>query len=907
MGIVNSFFEVGYIFCVVVVSYIGSKGRVPVWIAGGLLGMALGAFLLSTPHFLFTYSPPKYFSRVDPLCQLSQTGNSSDCVRSIFSGYGFMPIMIIGQILVGAGSSPILSLAPPFVDDHVRPSQAPALIASIYAASALGPVFGFGLGAVVLQQPADPAQAEGLTPSDSEWIGAWWIGYIVLSVLVLFGAGILSFFPRRLQPLFPSSSIESCSLTQCAMATTGVATSEDSTALPFTLSGNIPQPTTLNHALTSARRASVRPYRSSNINAPANKISDNSTTYQLYHPRASLTGSSFLQAAIAAANADHADDAGPPTDGELEVDEDAWRASELTDGDNQCKIHSDSGEPVRHCYRLEYSNFSEKSNVSLTAHGTSMDFAKDSLLRSPEPSGRVNVLDVSPISRSVGPTMDNLEHASCVDRYTSVGPEVLRTNSSQTDRSQPLNRTVAAQQLDNSYSGCMKNTNVEESNVSARPTTLMANPDSGHTLSTEVTQTFPTTDTSSTMLSDRRWRRSSLGRSYGLTNDWTKNLTQSIIALLCNKAYLVTCLCICNEMFVVVGFAAFMPKYLETQYQLSKWKTSIIAGGLIVPAGAFGILVGGLILNKFRLHRRGAIIFVLVVNVCIIVGLSSFFFLGCDNPKVAGFTVNYSSPALEAPPNSTMNTDRLLAGCNEFCSCNLYKWMPVCHHSTGVTYLSPCYAGCLTVRHRTPQDTVTIFSQCKCLESFDSTSSSTNDSSTPATKSAEAVLGRCPLMCNNLILFTALLTVILFLTGVIQNPLLMVTMRSVNRTERSFALGFQFVIMRILANLPAPIAFGRVIDGACMHWRNECDRRGDCAFMDLPHLTFYLAGLGAAVKVGGVVLYFLLIYLLPSRSQGADGLNDIGQITKPSIKPVCFNHSGLDLSKPPIIEVQASD
>ncbi|KER18679.1 hypothetical protein T265_15896, partial [Opisthorchis viverrini] len=66
-------------------------------------------------------------------------------------------------------------------------------------------------------------------------------------------------------------------------------------------------------------------------------------------------------------------------------------------------------------------------------------------------------------------------------------------------------------------------------------------------------------------------------------------------------------------------------------------------GGLIVPAGAFGILVGGLILNRFRFRRRGAIRFVTVVNLVIMAGIASFFFLGCANPPVAGITVDYPS------------------------------------------------------------------------------------------------------------------------------------------------------------------------------------------------------------------------------------------------------------------------
>lgn len=122
-----------------------------------------------------------------------------------------------------------------------------------------------------------------------------------------------------------------------------------------------------------------------------------------------------------------------------------------------------------------------------------------------------------------------------------------------------------------------------------------------------------------------------------------------------------------------------------------------------------------------------------------------------------------------------------------------------------------------------------------------------------------------------LVPFVCFLTVLLFLTGVIQNPLLMVTMRSVRHSQRSLALGLQFVIIRLLANLPSPIAFGRAIDGACVLWKNECGRRGDCAFMDLQQLTHYITGKSKFVclnesKVGAFIPIWCWSLIIPLSS-----------------------------------------
>ncbi|OON20248.1 hypothetical protein X801_03874 [Opisthorchis viverrini] len=119
----------------------------------------------------------------ESLCSqnLSQKATASECNDEESSGYGFLPIFFLAQLFIGAGSSPILTLAPPFIDDHVHPTKAPPMIASQYAAAAMGPVLGFALGAMVLQYPAELFARPFMKPDDPEWIGAWWLGFIILN------------------------------------------------------------------------------------------------------------------------------------------------------------------------------------------------------------------------------------------------------------------------------------------------------------------------------------------------------------------------------------------------------------------------------------------------------------------------------------------------------------------------------------------------------------------------------------------------------------------------------------------------------------------------------------------------------------------------------------------------------
>ena len=53
------------------------------------------------------------------------------------------------------------------------------------AARTVGPAFGYMLGSASLTVYADPQNLpEGLTDSSTSWVGAWWIGFIVIGKII---------------------------------------------------------------------------------------------------------------------------------------------------------------------------------------------------------------------------------------------------------------------------------------------------------------------------------------------------------------------------------------------------------------------------------------------------------------------------------------------------------------------------------------------------------------------------------------------------------------------------------------------------------------------------------------------------------------------------------------------------
>lgn len=50
--------------------------------------------------------------------------------------------------------------------------------------------------------------------------------------------------------------------------------------------------------------------------------------------------------------------------------------------------------------------------------------------------------------------------------------------------------------------------------------------------------------------------------------------------------------------------------------------------------------------------------------------------------------------------------------------------------------------------------------------------------------------------------------------------------RCVRDDQRSFALGIQWIKVRLFGTIPAPMIFGKLIDDTCVLWKETCDEDG---------------------------------------------------------------------------------
>ncbi|KAJ8006893.1 hypothetical protein DPEC_G00111940 [Dallia pectoralis] len=312
--------------------------------------------------------------------------------------------------------------------------------------------------------------------------------------------------------------------------------------------------------------------------------------------------------------------------------------------------------------------------------------------------------------------------------------------------------------------------------------------------------------------------------------DMAKDFGPSLKRLFSNKVYMLVLLTGLVAVNGFMGMITFKPKYMEQIYGVSPSKAIFLIGLMNLPAVATGVITGGLIMKRFKMDVLGAARIAIISSLLSFCLLISQYFLICENAQVAGLTMTYQG----APEVSNQQTS-LLSQCNTGCSCSLKHWDPVCT-GNGLTYASPCLAGCQTstgVGKKMPWSPWTphleVFHNCTCMREL-------AEDLFPKPSNMSAILGQCPRMgdCDLMFkLYMAISVLGAFLSSCGATPSYIVLLRSISPDLKSLALGMQTLIVRTLGGIPPPIYFGALIDRTCLKWGTKrCGGQGACRFYD---------------------------------------------------------------------------
>ncbi|NXL84394.1 SO1C1 protein, partial [Alectura lathami] len=304
----------------------------------------------------------------------------------------------------------------------------------------------------------------------------------------------------------------------------------------------------------------------------------------------------------------------------------------------------------------------------------------------------------------------------------------------------------------------------------------------------------------------------------------------------------------------LIGMVTYKPKYIEQQYGQTSSKTNFVIGLINIPAVAFGIFSGGLIMKKFRINVLGAAKLSLGSSFFGYLLMLSLFAMGCENSNVAGLTMSYHGTKQKAGYEQG-----LFSECNSGCVCSQNDWDPICGEN-GITYVSACLAGCQASNGSGKN---TVFFNCSCVGILESPS-----------RSSSAVMGPCQKgnECPKMFLYFLVISVITSYTlSVGGTPGYILLLRCTKPHLKSFALGIYTLAIRVLAGIPAPVYFGVAIDTTCLKWGSKrCGGRGACKLYDSSALRYVYLGLTLVLGTMSVFFSIAVLWALRRRSAPQD-------------------------------------
>ncbi|XP_041114262.1 solute carrier organic anion transporter family member 1C1-like isoform X3 [Polyodon spathula] len=330
----------------------------------------------------------------------------------------------------------------------------------------------------------------------------------------------------------------------------------------------------------------------------------------------------------------------------------------------------------------------------------------------------------------------------------------------------------------------------------------------------------------------------------------TKDFLPSLKSLFCNPVFFCILCVSVIQVNAFIGLITFKPKFIEQTYGQSPSKAVFLIGILHLPAVALGIFTGGFVLKKLKLTVIGAARVTIGASFISFLLSLSYYGLSCENAKVAGLTVSY-----EGLSNVSYQENTLLSQCNSECACSVKYWDPVCADN-GMTFVSPCLAGCKTSTGTGKQ---MVFHNCSCVAMG------------AESKNTSVVLGQCARGedCGTMFTYYLVVSVIgAYISACGATPGTIILLRSINPELKSLALGILTFVIRTLGGIPSPIYFGALIDMTCLKWGSDkCGGRGACRMYDSNAFKAIFLGLIYGLYCLSYLLWFVLYTLLKRRFQ----------------------------------------
>uniref|UniRef100_A0A8C8VZ70 Solute carrier organic anion transporter family member n=1 Tax=Peromyscus maniculatus bairdii TaxID=230844 RepID=A0A8C8VZ70_PERMB len=189
VGLINGSFEIGNLLLIIFMSYFGTKRHRPLMIGVGCVVMGLGCFLMSLPHFLMENEAQNFL-----FCF------NAECIKEIKSS--MWVYVMVGNVIRGTGETPIMPLGISYIEDFAKSENSPLYIGILKIGVVIGPLIGLMLATFCANIYVDSWSVNTddltITPTDTRWVGAWWVGFLICAGVNVLTSIPFFFFPKTL-------------------------------------------------------------------------------------------------------------------------------------------------------------------------------------------------------------------------------------------------------------------------------------------------------------------------------------------------------------------------------------------------------------------------------------------------------------------------------------------------------------------------------------------------------------------------------------------------------------------------------------------------------------------------------------------------------------------------------------
>ncbi|KAL3879002.1 hypothetical protein ACJMK2_031324 [Sinanodonta woodiana] len=214
-GWLLTIWEIGYLLCTFLASYFGPRIHIPRAMGFATVVCGLSGLVTALPHFVaFTSSvgnsdiQRNLTSSTANLC-LNTTGTSTenfklpsdaakDPVPESFQKAIAYGLFNLGMILQGAGKAPCYPYSSKYVDDSVDKQKTGYYMGVASSIGIFGMAIGFGIGSLV-NNIFVTLEDTDIRPDDPRFIGAWWLGFVILGLASILVAIPMACFPKNLK------------------------------------------------------------------------------------------------------------------------------------------------------------------------------------------------------------------------------------------------------------------------------------------------------------------------------------------------------------------------------------------------------------------------------------------------------------------------------------------------------------------------------------------------------------------------------------------------------------------------------------------------------------------------------------------------------------------------------------